>query len=173
MTFGGQSRIFFGGDSKRFCSKAVVTKTKPNQNKIHQNYKKRSHLIRQKTTLFWVGITNQAMCESLKWLFSQLKQWMRTWCTWSLMNTATRQQIPRGRMEELFKHFPDAFCITCSVMFLATHEQACRRPRPNNAILFCLHSCLSQKVLIFFTICKVLKKKKKWEREREKNISLS
>ena len=48
-------------------------------------------------------------------------------------------------------------------MYLPTHEQACRRSRPNNAILFPLNDCLSQSANVTRSFSQFAKSWKKRE----------
>ena len=81
----------------------------------------------------------------------------------------------QGEDGEIVEAFSRCFYVTSSAMYLSTHGQACRRPRPNNAILFPLNDCLSQSANVtrsFSQFAKswkkregytsMLKKKKKW-----------
>lgn len=63
----------------------------------------------------------------------------------SLMSPTLGQQIDGGGgWRKLFKHFPDTFCITCSLIYSPPMNELAGQPRNNNAIIFPLKICLSQ-----------------------------
>ena len=69
----------------------------------------------------------------------------------------------QGEDGEIVEAFSRCFYVTSSAMYLSTHGQACRRPRPNNAILFPLNDCLSQSANVTRSFSQFAKSWKKRE----------
>ena len=129
------------------------------QKRKPQNCKKRSHSI-NKTTVSFLKAKLGHMWVWSDYFFNLNKKWK---LHFQLDESNPQAADRQGEDGEIVEAFSRCFCVTSSVIYLPTHEQACRRPRPDNAILFPVNDCLSQSANVTRSFSQFAKSWKKRE----------
>lgn len=135
------------------------------QKRKPQNCKKRSHSI-NKTIVSFLKAKLGHMWVWSDYFLDLNKKWK---LHFRLDESNTQAADRQGEDGEIVSAFSRCFCVTSSVLRLPTHEQACRRPRPNNAVLFLLNDCLSQSANVTPSFSQFAKS---WKKERRIHLYL-